>query len=244
MSDTTTQAQTRLTTEDLKHLDIQELLNGIFAGDVDVKSVLKQGLVQIQHTEEIHAQFEAEAAKAIAAHERSIRRAQNRPVVQARVKVAASGSLAVMAGYAAVKLTNPIGWGLLALAAGVRTVKYYGDLQQVKAIREIERRGDVIEPPTNEEAIKEILGEARFETLLGMADTVAMTGLGLAGAGPAWVVLGVVQALITGYNAMVWAGASAVQEVGPDAVILPVAFRKGGIGGNVSHVGRPNLGVV
>lgn len=212
---------TRLTAADLENLDIEELLRNIFASDVDLKKILKKGLNQIQQTESlVHAATKAEI--------KAEKKFENADVNAAAIKVAANGTLAVTAAVAAWKLSNPWGWGLLAVAAAVRTVKYTADLQQCKRERDAYRRGDVI-VVTEAEALEHIASDARFETLIGLADTAIMTQIGMAGGGAYWLAAAALQGLATGYSGAIWSGSKQVLAQKRDEVVdLPAAFRKPG----------------
>ena len=218
---TDTIAPTRLTTKDLEEFDLNigDLLNGIFASDVDLKEILNKGLDEIKKAEKAAAKKKAKkAAKAKAARKakkakkakakKKAKRKASTEVVLNGWKTGLNGAVALTAGSAAVLLTNPIGWGLLATTATVRTAKYGYDLRISRKVRDAKLKGAVV-TTTDEAELRALLGNARFETLLGLADAGVMANLGILTRDPVWAVLGVIHLLNAGFAGMAWSDASA-----------------------------------
>lgn len=232
MNTTTTTIPTtgRLTAADLETLDIQELLNGIFASDVDLEQLLKEGVKQVRMS---NAMIKA-AEKAQRKHERKIARAiktkENLQVNLHLSKTLLSGGVAALATTAVV-ITPGINIPLAGIAAthAMRTAFSAKQTVDARRLRDLVREGAIVEEDSME-SLKATLGNSRFDTILALIDAGFMVELGWAEKEPVALACAAVNLLVAGYLGARWYAASTTlrAQQDPEAIEVTVKTRKPG----------------
>lgn len=196
----------------LEDLDITELLDHVFADGIDLKDVMALGMAQIKAAEKVDRQMAKAQAKAEKKAAKQIRQAENAGINQhlfrGGVNVAIGG-LAV----AAVAVTPGVNVALagLAITQGARAVRQGFQANQARVIRNAVRNGEEF-TITDEQALRRVMGDARFEAVLCAADAGLLVHWGVAAKDPVFLVCAGLDVLAAGAAAMIWGAADTLVE--------------------------------
>lgn len=196
----------------LEDLDITELLDNVFADGIDLKEVMALGLAQIEAAEKVDRKMAREQAKAEKKAAKQIRKVENAGINQHLFRGginAAIGGLAVTA----VVITPGVNVALagLALTQGARAVRQGFQANQARVIRNAVRDGEDI-TLTDEQALRRVMGDARYEAVLGAVDAGLLLHWGLAVKDPVLLVCAGLDVLAAGAAVMIWGAADTLVE--------------------------------
>lgn len=200
---------TVLTAADVKALDVDALLDSLFAASNggDIRDILAGGIVQIDAFEKAEAK-EAKASRKMARKvAREERRIENADVNLHRGKAVIYGLCCGAFAAGAVATRNPLIAGL-AVTSGIRTVRSTQQMMAAIKVRNALRDGAIIEEDARAELLA-LRNNLAFEGVLALVDAGLMAGLGVQQKDPVWHVLAGIDLLAAAFAGV---GIGAVQR--------------------------------